>query len=55
MLLILLCVKSADKVGLSAGRAAQCHTHHHPSDLGRKEVDELFRFFRELFLLDAVL
>lgn len=33
-------MKSAGKAGLSAGRAARCHTHQHPSDLGRKKVDE---------------
>lgn len=30
-------------------------THHRPSDWGRKEVNELYRFFRGFLVLDAIL
>lgn len=40
---------SVCKAGPSAGRAAWRHAYQHPSDLGKKEVDEFYRFFSSFF------
>lgn len=55
LVLILLCTKSAGRAGPSAGSAAQWHAYQRPSGFGRKEVDELYRFFRGFLVLDTIL
>lgn len=46
---------SVCKAGPSDGRAAQCRAYQHPSDLGKKEVDELYRFSRGFLILHTIL